>query len=105
MVIQNRRALFALIPLLLALFTLTLAAPSRAQVSPTAASVHHKNWVQRHPTLTGIGAGVATHHALKVSARNAKRRGQRLNWAQRHPTLSALGVGVATHHVIKKTTH
>src|SRR5579884_3158271 len=67
--------------------------------------VHHKkNWVQRHPTLTAIGAGVATHHALKVSAKNAKAHGKRLNWAQRHPTLSAIGVGAVTRHEIKKHT-
>ena len=63
-----------------------------------------QNWIQRHPTLTAIGAGVATHHALKVAARNRKLHGQRLNWAQRHPTLSAIGVGAATHHVIKSHT-
>gem|GEM_PF-807304 len=65
---------------------------------------HDKNWVQRHPTLTGIGAGIATHHMLKVSAAHAKARGQKLNWAQRHPTLSAFGAGIGTHHIIKHTT-
>jgi hypothetical protein len=65
---------------------------------------HHKNWVQRHPTITAIGAGIVTHHMLKVAAARDKARGKRLNWAERHPTLSAIGVGVATHHIIKKTT-
>ena len=76
-------------------------APAGAQ---TTAAHHHLNWVQRHPTMTAIGAGVATHHALKVMAARDKARGKRLNWAERHPTLSAVGVGVATHHIIKKHT-
>ncbi|MBV9851121.1 MAG: hypothetical protein JO250_15745 [Armatimonadetes bacterium] len=91
MTVRNYKALLALLPAILA-----LALPAFAG--------HPKNWVQRHPTLTAIGAGVATHHALKVSARNRKLHGQKLNWAQRHPTLSAIGVGAATHHVIKKST-
>lgn len=102
MMIRKSRALAAIIPVLLALAVMSLSVPTRAQ------AVHHahpKNWVQRHPTLTGIGAGVATHHALKVAAHNAKMHGKHLNWAERHPTLSAIGAGVATHHVIKATTH
>ena len=66
--------------------------------------VHKKNWIQRHPTLTGIGAGLATHHALKVAAARDKARHRKLNWAERHPTLSGMGVGVVTHHEIKKHT-
>jgi hypothetical protein len=66
--------------------------------------VHKKNWIQRHPTLTAIGAGIATHHMLKVAAARDKAHGKKLNFAERHPTLSAIGVGVVTHHVIKKTT-
>ena len=78
--------------------------PLRAAPAAVYAQQHGKNWVQRHPTLTGIGAGIVTHHMLKVSAARAKERGQKLNWAQRHPTLTALGAGVATHHIIKRTT-
>ena len=84
-------------------FGLGLVAPSITMAAP-APTAHHKNWVQRHPTLTAIGAGMATHHALKVAAKNAKRHHKKLNWAQRHPTLSAIGVGAATHHIIKKHT-
>ena len=91
MTVRNYKALLALLPAILA-----LALPAFAG--------HPKNWIQRHPTLTGIGAAVATHHALKVSARNRKLHGQHLNWAQRHPTLSAIGVGTVTHHVIKTHT-
>jgi hypothetical protein len=54
--------------------------------------------------MTGIGAGVATHHALKVSAARKKARGQKLNWAERHPTLTGIGAGTATRHIIKKHT-
>src|SRR5207249_4948190 len=73
----------------------------RAQEAPP----HKRSFIQRHPTMTGIAAGMATHHALKVSARNKKRQGKKLSWADRHPTLSAIGVGAATRHVIKKHTH
>jgi hypothetical protein len=79
-----------------------LLAPSAARAATT--TVHKKNWAQRHPTMTGVGAAWATHHALKVSAARKKRRGQKLNWAERHPTMSGIGVGTATHHVIKTHT-
>ncbi len=68
-------------------------------------AAHHKlNWVQRHPTITSIAAGVAAHHALKVAAARDKARGRKLNWAERHPTLTAIGAGAATHAVIKHYT-
>lgn len=91
MMTRNWKSTLALLPAILA-----LAMPALAG--------HPKNWIQRHPTLTGIGAGVATHHALKVAARNAKLHHKHLNWAERHPTLSAIGVGAVTHHEIKKHT-
>lgn len=70
-----------------------------------AAAPHPHNFVQRHPNAVGVGVGLATHHALKVAAKNAKLHGKQLNWAERHPTLSAIGAGVATSKVIKSTTH
>jgi len=79
-----------------------LLAPSVARAQTTA--VHRKNWAQRHPTMTGVGAAWATHHALKVSAARKKRRHQKLNWAERHPTMTGVGVGTATRHVIKTHT-
>ncbi len=94
MTIRNRKPLMALIPAVLA-----LAAPAFAQTAQP-----HLNPIQRHPTMTGIAAGVATHHALKVAARNAKMHGKHLNFAERHPTLAGLGVGVGTHHEIKAHT-
>jgi hypothetical protein len=98
----QKRGLSALVVSLALLFTTTLAVPS---VSHAGTPTHHsKNWMQRHPTLTGIGAAVATHHALKVSAARKKARGQKLNWAERHPTMTGIGAGTATHHVIKSHT-
>ena len=99
MIIRTRKAAFALIPAALAL----LAPASFAQTSAPYAA-HKPNFIQRHPTMTGIAAGVATHHALKVAARNRKMRGEKLNFAERHPTMSALGAGVVTRHEIKTHT-
>lgn len=85
-------------------FTVVFAAAPVVVHAQQQAPIHKKNWVQRHPTATAIGAAALTHHALKVSAANKKRNHQKLNFAERHPTLSAIGVGVATHHIIKKHT-
>ena len=90
----NRKTVLALIPAVLALM-----APALAQTP-----ARRPNFIQRHPTMTGIGAGVATHHALKVAARNAKAHGKKLNFAERHPTLSAIGAGAVTRHEIKAHT-
>ena len=81
---------------------LTISRPAVAQAP--AQTKHHMNWVQKHPTMTAVGAAVVTHHMLKKSAAYKKAHGQRLNFAERHPTLSAVGVGVVTHHIIKKHT-
>ena len=89
-----RKAAFALLPA-----TLALLAPATFAQTAT-----HPNLIQRHPTATGIAAGLATHHALKVAARNAKLHGKHLNWAERHPTLSAIGAGAVTRHEIKAHT-
>jgi hypothetical protein len=100
---KRNRAMIVL-TLALGMFSVaTSSLPVHAQ-QPTAAVTHKKNWVQRHPTATAIGAAIVTHHALKVAAKNAKAHGKKLNWAERHPTLTAIGAGVATHHIIKKTT-
>lgn len=94
MIIRSRKPLLALIPAALA-----LAAPAFAQTAHP-----HLNGVQKHPTMVGVGAAIATHHALKVAAANAKRHHKHLNFAERHPTLSAIGAGVAVHHEIKAHT-
>ncbi len=90
----NRKTVLALIPAALALM-----APALAQTP-----MHRPNLIQRHPTATGFAAGVATHHALKVAARNAKMHGKKLNFAERHPTMSGLGAGLLTRHEIKAHT-
>ncbi len=96
MTIRTCKAAFALLPA-----TLALLAPLTASFAQTA---HKPNFIQRHPTMTGIGAGIATHHALKVAARNAKMHGKHLNFAERHPTMSAIGAGALTRHEIKAHT-
>lgn len=77
---------------------LTLLAPA------AFAQTGHLNPVQKHPTMTGVAAGTATHHALKVSARHKKANGQHLNFAERHPTLTGIAAGLGTRHEIKKHT-
>lgn len=96
MTIRNRKSLLALIPA-----ALTMAVPTLAQ-APMAA--HHPNVVQRHPTATGVAAGAATHHVLKMSAANKKAHHQKLNFAERHPTMSGIGAALTTRHIIKHHT-
>lgn len=96
MTIRTRKATLALLPA-----TLALLAPMTAAFAQTA---HKPNFIQRHPTMTGIGAGLATHHALKVAAHNRKMHGQKLDFAQRHPTMAGIGVGAITRHEIKAHT-
>lgn len=85
------------------------AMAAAAFVLPTtliaAPPAHAQNVIQKHPTATGVAAGVATHAALKRSAAYKKAHHQKLSWAERHPTLTGIGAGVATRAVIKKTTH
>ena len=63
------------------------------------------NEVAKHPTVTGIVAGVATTKALERKAAWDKAHGKKLNWAERHPRLSGVGVGLVTRHEIKKHMH
>lgn len=99
MTFRTRKGALALVPVALAL----LAPASFAQMAPTAQG-HRPNFIQRHPTMTGIGAGLATRHALKVAAQNAKMHHKKLNFAERHPTMAGIGAGVITRHEIKKHT-
>ena len=69
MATRNHKAMLAFIPAALA-----LAVPALAQQP-------HLNPIQKHPTISGLAAAAATHHALKVSARNRKANGQKLNFA------------------------
>ena len=79
---------------LVAAFTAALPLAATAQV-------HRGNVLQRHPTATGVAAGVATHHALKVAARNRKAHHQKLNFAERHPTITGIGAAIGAHHLAK----
>lgn len=103
MLVRTNRTVYA------TLAAMIMLAASLFTVMPAKAFGHHHghphNFIQRHPTLMGVGAGLATHHALKVKAAHDKRMGKKLNWAERHPTMSGIGVGVITHHIIKHTTH
>jgi hypothetical protein len=103
----QKRCLSAVALALTLWLTSACVAPSVAKAAPptTATTTQHKkNWIQRHPTATGVGVGLATHHALKVSAARKKARGQKLSWAERHPTLTGIGAGATTRHMIKKHT-
>ena len=80
------------------------AQPAAVAPAPGAAQPKPLNIVQKHPTLTGIAAGVATHAALKRSAAIKEANGQKLNFAEKHPTLTGIAAGVTTHHIIKKMT-
>jgi hypothetical protein len=71
----------------------------------TPANAGMKNEVAKHPTITGIVAGVATTKALERKAAWDKAHGKKLNWAERHPRLSGVGVGLVTRHEIKKHMH
>jgi hypothetical protein len=62
---------------------------------------HKGNVLQRHPTATGVVAGAATHHALKVSAKNKKAHHQKLNFAEKHPTITGIGTAIGAHHLAK----
>lgn len=92
MKIRNRITALAIVPATLAL-SFVGAAPAFAQ--------HPHNIIERHPTMTGMAAGVGTRAALKASAARKKRRGQRLNWAERHPTMTGIGTGLVTRKILK----
>ena len=81
---------------------LSLATAAFAQTATHTAA--HKNVVQKHPTATGVVAGVATHSALKRSAAWKKKHHQKLNFAEKHPTMSGIAAGVATKKVIQHST-
>ena len=105
MTFRTRKAALALLPATLALMTPAVFAQTSTMTAPgTMNHGRHLNAIQRHPMLTSIAAAAATHHALKVAARNRKMHGQKLDFAQRHPTMSALGAGAIVHHEIKAHT-
>ena len=66
-------------------------------------AAHHKNFAQRHPTMTSFAAGYAAYKAAKITGKRRQLAGGKKNFAQRHPFLTGMGAGMATHHVIKKS--
>jgi hypothetical protein len=98
---RRRTGMAAVLALLIAISFMGGSISVRAQSAPPKP---HLNFIQRHPTLTAIAAGAATHHALKAAAARDKAEGKKLNFAERHPTLSAIAVGAVVHHEIKKNT-
>ena len=95
---------FLAITLLAASVAFVPAGAARAKVSQPAThnATHKKSFVQRHPTLTSVGAGYAAYKAAKITGKNRTRAGGKKNFAQRHPVLTGIGAGMVTHHVIKK---
>lgn len=65
---------------------------------------HKKNFAQRHPTLTSVGAGYAAYKIAKTTGKNRQMHGGKKNFAQRHPIMTGVAAGMVTHHVIKKST-
>ena len=60
-------------------------------------SVQAKNILQKHPTASGVAAGVAAHHMAKKSAAHG---GHGL--MARHPVATGVVAGAAAHHMLKK---
>ena len=72
------------------LAALALAAPVFVQ-APAQAGIMHK-----HPTMTGMAAGMAAHHM-------AKKHGHGM--MHRHPMITGMAAGMAAHHMAKKHMH
>ena len=69
-----------------------------------AQTTHKKNFAQRHPTMTSIGAGYAAYKVAKVTGKNRALHGRKKNFAQRHPFLTGIAAAGVTHHYLKKST-
>ena len=57
-----------------------------------------RNFVQRHPILTGVAAAGTAHHL----GRRRQRVGRRRNFAERHPILTGAAAAAAAHHVTRR---
>src|SRR5438874_212689 len=94
--IQRRRHIMALSGVLL--FT-AVAAP----VMPVAAQTQrHRTFAQKHPTATGVAAGIGAYALAKKTGKARERAGQRKNFAQKHPVLSGIAAGMVVRHYAKK---
>lgn len=63
--------------------------------------VKKKNFAQRHPTLTGVAAGVAAYKVAKKTGKNRAAAGGKKNFAQRHPVMTGIATGMVVHKVAK----
>ncbi len=85
--------------------TVVLAA-NALSIAPVFAQQNKvENEIAKHPTMTGIAAGVATTKAIDAKRKYDLAHGKKLSWAERHPKLSGIGVGLVTRHEIKKHMH
>lgn len=71
-----------LIPAALAILTASALSPA-AQANP----------FKKHPTATGIGAGMVAHHMAKHAQGGLMHK---------HPMATAVGAGMIAHHMAKK---
>ncbi len=74
-----------LIPAALALLTATAIVPA-AQANPFT----------KHPTATGVGAGMMAHHMAKHAHGG---------FMHKHPMMTGVGAGMIAHHMAKKHAH
>jgi hypothetical protein len=102
MTVRNRVvALLLAFAIVLSIAGPGLSGPAIAQQPPP---VHRKkNFIQRHPTLTGVAAGVTAYKVAKKTGQNRKMHGKKLNFAQRHPVLTGVAAGAAARHYAKKS--
>ncbi len=63
--------------------------------------VKKKNFAQKHPTMTGMAAGVAAYKVAKTTGKNREKAGGKKNFAQRHPVMTGIAAGVITRKVAK----
>ena len=78
---------------------ISLPAGVMAQSGTTV--VKKKNFAQRHPTMTGVVAGVAAYKIAKKTGKNRVAHGGKKNFAQRHPMMTGVATGMAVHKVAK----
>ena len=69
------------------LAAVALAVPVFAQ-TPAQAGFMHK-----HPTMTGMAAGMAAHHMAKTHGHGMMHK---------HPMMTGMAAGMAAHHMAKK---
>jgi hypothetical protein len=63
--------------------------------------VKKKNFAERHPTMTGVAAGMASYKVAKQTGKNRAAAGGKRNFAQRHPMMTGIATGMVVHKVAK----